>query len=455
MNLLLLIALLSITLFVVLPSNDYDLLSPGALYCIVFIMGAAGLLLLGEGITIKLNTVGVIWACSIAFALGDMLAVAIRAKRGRTSDYGCDEFEAEGPQASVIDIRLTIALCLLMVTATIYTAYDLGVSATSSNYLAEGAVLSHGVEKSTLSSLLNGLTSAIAYAFLAIVLFRYLYRNVISWDCIAVILLYLPIPIITGSRIQILFFVVVAVHIFYVLLGRKLGHRKDSCFRFLKISSVVFVLMLIAFYLLGMLTGKSQSFRLADIVLVYLGAPLSGLDQCINGYFEQVASQGLFSFAEISNVLQLFGIENGKAVFGYAVGGSSYGYYAILPQHGLYGNVYTGLFNWLHDVGLVGTMLVCLAISFVFSLIRLYVMQFKIGSIAALTCFTVYYIPMFFMSIDDLFDSDLTYKKFLVGVAAFLVVRAYEKGKFDWRRKSKKKPISTRLGSGIGALSND
>lgn len=434
MNLLLLIALLSITLFVVLPSNGYDLLSPGALYCIVFIMGAAGLLLLGEGITIKLNTVGVIWACSIAFVLGDMLAVAIRAKRGRASDCGCDELEAEGPQASVIDIRLTIALCLLMVAATIYTAYDLGVSATSTNYLAEGAVLSHGVEKSTLSSLLNGLTSAIAYAFLAIVLFRYLYRNVISWDGIAVILFYLPIPIITGSRIQILYFVVVAVHIFYVLLGRKLGHKKYSCFRFLRISAVVFVLMLVAFYLLGMLTGKSQAFRLADIVLVYLGAPLSGLDQFINVYSGQVASQGLFSFGEISNVLGMLGIDTGKHAFGYAVGGSSYGYYAIIPQRGLYGNVYTGLFNWLHDVGLVGTLLVCLAISFGFSLIRLRIMEFKRRSIAGLACFSVYYIPVFFMAIADLFDGDLTYKKLLVGVVTFLVVRAYEKGKFDWRR---------------------
>lgn len=434
MNLVLLIFLLCATLAIVLSSNGYEILSPGSLFCFLFILGSATLLVLGGGIDIALNTVGVIWGCSIAFGLGDMLASAIMSNRKarRASFHG--SLIAEKLEPGTIDIRCTLIVCLIMVFAIAYSVLDLRGSAATSGTLAEGALVAHGVEKSVLSSLLNGFTSAVAYAFLAIFLFRYLFKQKIDWQCIVVVLFYLPIPIVTGSRIQILFFVVVGVCIYTVLLSRKIVQKKEFCIKFIKNSILVLIAILIAFYCLGLLTGKSQSFKLFDIVLVYLGAPISGFDQCINGLFDQTLANGVLGFKELSGLFNALGIKLNKSVFGFMVGGS-YGYYPIVPNRGLYGNVYTALFYWMCNFGLIGTLLTCFVLSFLFSIVKIRVSQFEAGSLAPLCCFSIYYIPMFFLSIDDLFGDDLTYKRLLVAIFSFLIVRCFENGWLDWKPK--------------------
>lgn len=434
MTLILLICLLCITMSIVLMANGYDLLSPGSLYCAVFILSAATLLFLGSGISIGINTVSVIWFCSIAFCAGEMLANAIDSNRKLKSYPNRERLIAERESCAVLDIRLTALVCMIMLFAIVYTVFDLRGSAIESGLLSDGALVAHGVEKSFLSSLLNGFTSAIAYAFLGIFLFNYVFNGRIVWQCIAVDLLYLPIPIVTGSRIQILFFVVVGVCIYSMLISRKHVRKKEACLALIKKAALVLILILIAFYLLGMLTGKSQSFKLLDIVLVYLGAPITGFDQCVNTFYDQIANQGILGFKELSGILNVFGVKTDKAFFGFFVGGS-YGYYAIAPERGLYGNVYTSLFYWMHNFGFIGTLLTCFILSFGFSVIKLNVSHFKRGSFASVCCFSIYYIPMFFLSIDDLFGDDLTYKRMLVALVTFLIVRWYEKGLFDWRNK--------------------
>lgn len=434
MNTIILILLLLLTLLCVIHANGYDIFCPGALYCAVFILSGATLFVLGQGLDIHINTVITIWLGAIAFSAGDVFA-AILAKK----DVKHRRDIAISAVGDRIDIRVILLIMLIMIGGSIFTYIDIRRNANvgmSVSGTVIGAFKEQGANKSTVSSLINGLTSALAYAMLALVCYEYIEKNKIAWQYIAIVLLYLPIVIVTGSRIQVLYLVAIGISELSIIYARRYGWSYKTCIKILKSVGMVLIITLAIFFLLGMLTGKSNSFRFTDIVLVYLGAPTYGLDQYLNVYFNVIEGNGVLAFRNISGLLKALGIPVGSATFGYAIGRSAYGYYAILPLKGLYGNVYTGLFNWIHDVGTFGMIMVGFNISLLFSMLRRRVISQPTKCISALTVLSIYYVPIFFMSIDDLFDDDLTYQRILVAAFAYVFLRAYEKGYFSRRNSA-------------------
>ncbi|WP_165253189.1 O-antigen polymerase [Adlercreutzia sp. ZJ304] len=414
-------------LLIALLITRYDIMSPGPIFTMMFLLGTAALIVLGNfELDIHWNTASVIiCACTIAI-VGDVFVRAIAHEDVRK--YKIANRLSEKRYGLKVSPKFNFFICVVMVLVFVYTYWDIqahtDMSLSSSGTLL-GAFREQGSNKSMLSSLMNGFSSAIAYFYSYMLIINALLYKPMGKKYWLPIALYIPIILVTGARIQLLFFLGVFAFQFVTIYFVK-NERTAASFKKLLAIFIVMALIFVAiFYFAGFLTGKSSGFRLADIALVYAGGPIYGLDWFLQR-FDSLEHSGITSFESIHSILSMFGVSIGEANFGgYVISGSS-NYYPIVPERGLYGNVYTTLVGWIYDFGLIGAFLILFLLCVLFSWMYGKARASKKPCIPILAL-SILYIPMLMVSVTDLFSDDLSYKRILVIIAACVVAQEARK----------------------------
>ena len=422
MSNLIAIIILSAMLFLSIKLSKQGILSPAVIFFSVFLVGFLVLTILGRlELTVHTNTILLIILSGFFILAGNIAANLAIKNRLKSPSARCNAALTISNEMLERVAKISI---VFMCFAFLYTASEVllntNVNQIEPNQTIVGAFRAQGASKSLLASVLNGAASSITYCLVYLFLRKLIDNKEFQPILLIPIMLYLPVSMITGARIQLLYLVCVVIAVLGFIWIRYNKIKPFRISRKMLLLSLVSVASCIAiFYLSGFITGKSLGFSLSDIVLVYVGGPICGLDAMLNQYSLDIGS-GLMSLGPLHGLLAGSGVDIGLSEFGYQIDGQ-FGYYAIMPDRGLYGNTYTALFYWFHDFGLIGLIIVCFVVGFFFSYLANVAPNLKYMD-EFCCAFSIMYIPMFFISITDLFSDNFNPKRLLIILCSFLIV---------------------------------
>lgn len=409
--------------------TKYDIMSPGPIFTAVFLVSTCMLLVLGRGqLDIHWNTSYLIIIACIVAVVGDCFSRLIIRVGESTEKVQLKETDLKRKYYGLfLSKKFNQCAIILMVIFILYTYWDIrthtNVGLSNSGTLL-GAFREQGSHKSLLSSLLNGLCSAFVYFYMYVLLVNHFFSKELPFKYWIPVILYVPGILVTGARIQLLYFLSVFLFQYVTLYFEKKGRNLRSARKLLINILLILIVFCFVFYVAGFLTGKSVGFELEDIVLVYFGGPIYGLDW----YMQRIGvadSNGLLSFSAIAPMLSAFGINIGHVDFGLLVSGT-YSFYPIFPNKGLYGNVYTVLMSLVHDFGISCALIIIFLICAVFSFFYRKACLSRSSCIPTLVL-SVLYIPMVMVSVENLFSDDLNYKRLIVVLSVYLLAKISNK----------------------------
>lgn len=122
------------------------------------------------------------------------------------------------------------------------------------------------------------------------------------------ILLWLPVSILKGGRLDLIQFVVAEVVFIYVIgqihSGWNINHSIKSFWKILKFMPLFFI----CFYILKLIMGTGSEINLWDYIFVYIGAPLINLEAYIGNPLSKSPIWGKETFYRIYNAMWQLGI---------------------------------------------------------------------------------------------------------------------------------------------------
>lgn len=377
------------------------------------------MVILGGGeLELHLSTVIVILSSAIAFIAGDAFGFLLSGQSRHikaSTQIGLKVIRTT-PRMNMISI-------VIMFIIIIYTLYAVRSATTLNlNGTLLGSFREQGSNKGLLASLMNGFATSLSYFYTIPLIRGLIFKEKVNKGCFIVVLLYIPVFLLSGARIQMLFYTCYVIYLIYSFSRIKNGSGRSVFNRTVKISLSLFISLLIAFYFAGYLTGKSNSFRINEIILVYAGGPIYGLDYYLDNFIN-TPTDGLLTFSSWHFLLENLGIDSGTINFGYAIGTAESSYYPIIPEHGLWGNVYTVLMPWIHDYGFIGMLVASFIVSSILSYFAAKVTASKHNYELKLSIISVMLIPLMMSSIADFFSEDLSYKRLLVILFIYIFYR--------------------------------
>lgn len=418
---------LALIVVIALFITHYDIMSPGPIFSTMFLLSTSMLLILGKfQLDIHWNTASVIITTCIVAIGGDVFSRLIIHSKNDSANVFNKENQIER-YGLMVSREFNFFASILLIIFLIYSYWDIrthtNMSLSSSETLL-GAFREQGSNKSILSSMMNGLSSAIAYFYSYLFIINSSLSKPLEKKYWIPLIIYIPAILITGARIQLLFFLGVIVFQYVTIYFIKNGQMVSSARKLFIKLTIFLIIFCVIFFMAGFLTGKSDNFNIDDILLVYIGGPVYGLDWFMQR-MNVIGNNGFLSFSSISFLLNVFGLKVGHVDFGYKVSGM-YSFYPIFPERGLYGNVYTVLMSYIYDFGLLGTWIIIFSICTFLSWLYRKARTSKSPCIPILLL-SIFYIPMLMVSIDNLFSDDLSYKRLLIIFAAFIFAQGGRK----------------------------
>ena len=170
---------------------------------------------------------------------------------------------------------------------------------------------------------------------------------------------YIVESLMSGGRVQILYFLVASMVIFYVKWKQKVRWKKNISLKFIFIGIAAMILFGVVFYNIRFWVGRSKdTLNILDYISVYAAAPLCLLDNFIKEGSGSPLYFGEETFVGIRTFLYKIGlVDTYRSIqleFGYANG------YAL-------GNLYTFFRRPIYDFGVIGMSLVTMTFSAVYS----------------------------------------------------------------------------------------
>ena len=207
-----------------------------------------------------------------------------------------------------------------------------------------------------------------------------------NWKLLFLIMLYLPIPILSAGRFDLMILFIFAI-VYYMLLRRFiLGEKILKPQKIVKFIILIFVGM-VAFTNMASLVGRTYNSGLINYISGYFGGPLKAFDYYIyqNGLSSVTNEFGPELFAGIKKLLEQFGFISNAGV-----GSETIGDFVILVGDEA-ANVYTAYRNVIHDFGI--TLLPLFSVIHGFVINKIY-RKAKRGSLESIfvysiLCFTV------------------------------------------------------------------
>lgn len=179
--------------------------------------------------------------------------------------------------------------------------------------------------------------------------------------CTSIVLcisLYLLITLLEGERTSTFRIIVLAVLDYGMIRGL---NRKGFSLREILLGASLAFILVQGFSSIRYLIGRSSELALADYVALYFGGPIHNFDHFIRNYFGPSVT-GKHTFLGLYNNLARLGIGQIQSFQREVV---------TLPTLRLYlGNVYTCLYDYVHDYGVTGMCILTGIYAFVINFLR-------------------------------------------------------------------------------------
>ncbi|UYT84618.1 O-antigen polymerase [Priestia megaterium] len=175
------------------------------------------------------------------------------------------------------------------------------------------------------------------------------------------IILFLVQAVLTGGRTQFLYLIAASFIISSILFNIKHGWNKRKNAVLIKKFLIIASLVLIAFYCLGTLTGKTETFSFYDTISIYVGSSIVAFDIFLN---KGIASGTGLLFGQntlfgIYDILERFGLGNYHMI-------KEAAFVNIGPYET---NIYTSYMRYILDFSIFGLLMMQFFIGSLFSFI--------------------------------------------------------------------------------------
>lgn len=363
-GLLMLVLLIGVYCLFSIFEAKYDVISPGFLCGIMFMVSCIFLILYVEewNIHIGLRTIGIILIGLLMFWGGEYWA---NKNSIYTKTIGKKKKKAKLNYIEV-NVWILISIILMMVLATVLYyrelvefAYENGYTEGSKDtmlfYVRRATVLkgisisSRGYE-GLYVSLISTMSFAWAYISLYILIYNYILfrykKNCLYY--IIICLIYILQTVLSGGRTGLIYFCVIALVMFIIINDKKHGVSFKGALKYMGLAIGILCVLLVVFYNIGGLTGKTEIYSLKDTLSIYLGSSIYSLDQFVEGTSSVGESPyfGAYTLTGVYNVLAKVGIMDGKEIIN------------LLPFVKMTStdetNVYTSFMRYIADFGVAG-----------------------------------------------------------------------------------------------------
>lgn len=150
----------------------------------------------------------------------------------------------------------------------------------------------------------------IAYFYALSFAEAYVYKGLKVLKYLIPILIYFITSALSSGRMDVLYLLVSFVLFFFIAYQQKTEWRlKLNAFYFGK-GLLIIVSILIVFYSLGFLTGKSNIHSFLYIISLYIGSPIIALDSFLANFTYDISNFGNETLIGVGNLMSLLGIES-------------------------------------------------------------------------------------------------------------------------------------------------
>lgn len=209
-------------------------------------------------------------------------------------------------------------------------------------------------------------------------------------------LLYSVIVVISSGRAQFIYIIAAIISFIYFYF---LDHEKPSKYivrKMLRFSILSVVIFLGAFYLLGLLTNKSDLYSSAfENISIYLSSSYLSLDEYLNNHIYNINDFGTHTFFAIINLVRKFGVDLAPSVR------NNYLEFLYFPNMGHTTNVYTYIGRLYHDYSYAGTFLISFVLGWVYTRINTRIKEKKYrNNDFAILLYSSYFYPVIYSIFD-------------------------------------------------------
>lgn len=413
MNYILLVCMTIMLLWIII-ANRNDIISPSVLFAGSFFIGSFFLAWNTSAwdYYISTKTLFIILASVLIFHFGCCFGKIISIKRNTKTEENINYVSLANNNAFLIISLLVLLLALLI--------RMLDIRATGSfmgftdGFLKGYRAYTLHTQYTTILKLLSPITNAIAYTSLYLLIFYTTSKKKIKGSLPYVrlgliILFYLTFTALSSSRVEIVYTILAVLLLFLFLnstfWGRRLGKKQ------IRIVVGSFLVLILAFYLLGFLTGKSQNQEsVFDNISMYISSSIPALDYYIESFTYSIEDLGNRTLFGIRNLLFYFGIDIGTASRNMS--------FVVLGNMKHQTNVYTTIMPLLHDFGYLGGAIVLFIEGVVFQIVyKRMKIRFRNGNYVSLI-FYIYIATLISLSCvaERIFSSLITVTSLVLGL---------------------------------------
>lgn len=194
---------------------------------------------------------------------------------------------------------------------------------------------------------------AFGYVCLFIVIYRLINKKSKNFRYIPPLFCLVICELLSSSRIGLIVFVSAIIFNAYFSL-KKLNVNINRII--IKVAAVLIIIFFMAFYSFGTITGQSDVYSAWETISIYLGASIVCLDNYLLNPWPPSGIVGQYSFKGINALLRRFGADI-----------PSYSNHLPNVYFGSVGsNIYTALFPFIHDYGILISFIIQLLLGVVF-----------------------------------------------------------------------------------------
>ena len=243
----------------------------------------------------------------------------------------------------------------------------------------------------------NLIATVFVYVFLAVGINRTIFEGLKMRNLIYLLPLcaYVPMMLLSTGRMAFLRVILFIIVISGILYQRKIGYSWKTTLKILIGVYCAMTIFFVCFFAAGHLTGKVITAERTPFIIIshYTGAQIPALDIQLNNY--------LWNDRNNVGEITLLGLYGNLRKLGLQLPDTSM-FLPFIHLHHVTTNVYTSLFRYIHDYGVVGMW------SIVFFLGILYttfynLIKYRYNSFSLLVIYSYICLPLFLFGHDELF----------------------------------------------------
>lgn len=198
--------------------------------------------------------------------------------------------------------------------------------------------------------LINVINSAFGYFFAYLFITNQIFRGGKIYYYLLPVLLYLINIALSTSRIQLIFFTIFVLVLYYILNQIKFGWIFSLNNKFIKKVIFFVIILFIVFYLLGLITQKSSGKNFFNYISVYACASVPAFDEMLTDFNYDISNFGEYTLMGVRNILARIGLmERG-------ISGERHMDFIIFGDNQTT-NVYTCFGRLMYDYGFLGMLI--------------------------------------------------------------------------------------------------